>query len=188
MLRQQINVLRRTAPSVHHGDRVSDMTNLSRAKDAGITWARPRGLSSGEVARWHRRDHRDVPLAANATIFMVNRLPDGCYYRTTPRQTVAICAACLTDKERAAAQPNSHICIGRQRSMVACVPVFRKATCSNRCEQLVARARRRLAKPKVKTICVSCKMLFEPTRSDSRFCSSACRQAAYRARAAVPDK
>src|SRR6267142_1542860 len=36
---------------VHQGDRVSDMTNLSRAKDAGITCARPRGLGSSELAR-----------------------------------------------------------------------------------------------------------------------------------------
>jgi hypothetical protein len=41
---------------VHLGDRVGDMTNLARAKDAGITWARPRGLGSSEVARWHRRE------------------------------------------------------------------------------------------------------------------------------------
>ncbi len=41
---------------VHQGDRVTDITNLSRAKDAGITWARPRGLGSSELARWHRRE------------------------------------------------------------------------------------------------------------------------------------
>lgn len=41
---------------VHQGDRVSDIVNLSRAKDAAITWARPRGLGSGAVARWHRRE------------------------------------------------------------------------------------------------------------------------------------
>jgi hypothetical protein len=45
---------------VHLGDRVGDMTNLSRAKDAGITWTRPRGLGSSEVARWHRRETAPV--------------------------------------------------------------------------------------------------------------------------------
>ena len=41
---------------VHQGERASDMVNFSRAKDAAITWARPRGLGSSEVARWHRRE------------------------------------------------------------------------------------------------------------------------------------
>jgi len=41
---------------VHQGDRASDMVNLSRAKDAAISWARPRGLGSSEVARWHHRE------------------------------------------------------------------------------------------------------------------------------------
>jgi len=48
---------------VHQGDRVSDMTNLSRAKDAGITWARPRGLGSSNVARWH---HRETPAITSS--------------------------------------------------------------------------------------------------------------------------
>jgi hypothetical protein len=41
---------------VHHGDRVSDMTNIARAKDAAITWAQPRGLGSTDVAHWHNRE------------------------------------------------------------------------------------------------------------------------------------
>ena len=41
---------------VHQDDRASDMVNLSRAQDAAISWARPRGLGSSEVARWHRRE------------------------------------------------------------------------------------------------------------------------------------
>jgi hypothetical protein len=41
---------------VHQDDRASDMVNLSRAKDAAISWARPRGLGSSEVARWHHRE------------------------------------------------------------------------------------------------------------------------------------
>jgi hypothetical protein len=31
---------------------VSDMVNLSRARDAAITWARPRGLGGNEVVHW----------------------------------------------------------------------------------------------------------------------------------------
>ena len=42
---------------IHSPDgRVSDMVNLSRAKDAAITWARPRGLGGNEIARWDRRE------------------------------------------------------------------------------------------------------------------------------------
>lgn len=41
---------------VHHGDRVSDIINATRAKDAAIAWARPRGLGGGEAVRWHHRE------------------------------------------------------------------------------------------------------------------------------------
>jgi hypothetical protein len=34
-----------------HGDRVSDMVNLTRAKDAAIAWAMPRGLGNYK-ANW----------------------------------------------------------------------------------------------------------------------------------------
>jgi hypothetical protein len=46
---------------IHFGDRVSDMVNLSRARDAAIVWARPRGLGGGEVARWRRRETAREP-------------------------------------------------------------------------------------------------------------------------------
>ena len=46
---------------IHHGDRVSDIVNLARAKDAAITWARPRGLGGSETIRW---DHRETAAAA----------------------------------------------------------------------------------------------------------------------------
>jgi hypothetical protein len=41
---------------VHHLGRMSDMVNLSRAKDAAIAWARPRGLGGNEKVTWHRRE------------------------------------------------------------------------------------------------------------------------------------
>jgi hypothetical protein len=40
---------------VHDGDRVSDMVNIDRAKDAAIIWACPRGLG-GYIAHWHMRE------------------------------------------------------------------------------------------------------------------------------------
>jgi hypothetical protein len=42
---------------IHAPDgRISDMVNLSRAKDAAISWARPRGLGGKEIATWDRRE------------------------------------------------------------------------------------------------------------------------------------
>jgi hypothetical protein len=40
---------------IHQGANVSDMVNISRAKDAAISWARPKGLGSKDVARWDAR-------------------------------------------------------------------------------------------------------------------------------------
>jgi hypothetical protein len=37
---------------------LSDITNISRAKDAAIAWARPKGLGGDEVVHWHRRQGR----------------------------------------------------------------------------------------------------------------------------------
>jgi hypothetical protein len=39
-------------------DFLSDITNLTRAKDAAIAMARPKGLGGGEIVRWHRRERR----------------------------------------------------------------------------------------------------------------------------------
>jgi hypothetical protein len=44
---------------MHKGGRVSDMVNLSRAKDAALSWLaqeRGRGLGNTEIARWHVRE------------------------------------------------------------------------------------------------------------------------------------
>jgi hypothetical protein len=35
---------------------LTDMVNLTRAKDAAIAYARPRGLGSSEIVRWDRRE------------------------------------------------------------------------------------------------------------------------------------
>ncbi len=48
----------------HDDGRLSDMVNLSRAKDAAITWARPRGLGGGEAAQWHHRETRSEAVQA----------------------------------------------------------------------------------------------------------------------------
>ena len=41
---------------IHRDELVSDMVNLSRAKDAAVAWARPRGLGSREKVYWDRRE------------------------------------------------------------------------------------------------------------------------------------
>jgi hypothetical protein len=46
---------------VVQGARVSDMVNLSRAKDASIAWARPRGLGGKDKASWNRRESSSKP-------------------------------------------------------------------------------------------------------------------------------
>lgn len=45
---------------VRQGDDLSDITNISRAKDAAISWVRPKGLGGDEVAHWrcHRQSRR----------------------------------------------------------------------------------------------------------------------------------
>jgi len=53
---------------VHSAGWVSDMLNLARAKDAAITWARPRGLGGKESVRWEVREMAVAapPIAPNA--------------------------------------------------------------------------------------------------------------------------
>lgn len=41
---------------INYGGRVSDLLNLPRAKDASLTWFRPRGLGANEVPSWHVRE------------------------------------------------------------------------------------------------------------------------------------
>ena len=41
---------------IHHKGQVSDMVNLSRAKDAALSWVvRPKGLGGHEVVTWRGR-------------------------------------------------------------------------------------------------------------------------------------
>jgi hypothetical protein len=51
---------------IHAPDgRISDMVNLSRAKDAARSWAFPRGIGGSEVVRWdYRETAREVCLSA----------------------------------------------------------------------------------------------------------------------------
>jgi predicted nucleic acid-binding Zn ribbon protein len=53
-------------------------------------------------------------------------------------------------------------------------------SCSRRCQELLERERRRVRRDE--RPCEECGRAFAPRRADGRFCSSACRQRAYRAR------
>jgi hypothetical protein len=43
---------------VRQGSERSDIINISRAKDAALAWARPKGLGGEEVVHWRRRQSR----------------------------------------------------------------------------------------------------------------------------------
>jgi hypothetical protein len=62
--------------------------------------------------------------------------------------------------------------------------------CSDRCRDIVraAAARDRRRDALEERPCEDCGELFEPRRADARYCSAACRQRAYRSRAAVRGK
>jgi hypothetical protein len=54
---------------------LSPMGNISRAKEAAILFARPRGLGGHAVARWHVREiASEAPLAARKAV-AVGRVP-----------------------------------------------------------------------------------------------------------------
>ena len=53
-----------------------------------------------------------------------------------------------------------------------------RCTCSRRCQQRVLRMEKRTKKPS----CWECGMGFKSARGDARYCSSSCRQKAYRHR------
>ena len=65
--------------------------------------------------------------------------------------------------------------------MMPCVERFRRRTCSTACQYL-AWVRRQREKRPAKTFCAVCNVSFQPTRADACYCSSACRQSAYRKR------
>jgi hypothetical protein len=101
--------------------------------------------------------------------------------------TVApVCKKChLEDYDWAPARP----CERCQRLVVNLPRFNRKHTfCCKSCEILYYSHRRK--KAAAQQVCVQCDGVFRPTRSDSLYCSNACRQRSYRKRAkefASPD-
>ena len=125
----------------------------------------------------------ETPFGGNATAYMVREyvvwsiLNDDC--ALCQNETVAVCDACVTERELERATEDA-ICPGCGQRMKL-NPAWPKTTCSNRCEQRDRRKRRR-ALYALPAVCVVCKAEFWPERADAKFCSSAHRQKAYRRR------
>jgi hypothetical protein len=102
-------------------------------------------------------------------------------------QTVPVCEACLG--ERARLDPEG---IYRWRDTILPCPWCghpmryphrrgaRPKVCSRACAQKLHRARRKVTE----ATCATCGEVFSPTRRAAVYCSSPCRQRAYRRRAA----
>lgn len=121
-----------------------------------------------------------TPFGGNLTAWMVwertawEIFGDGAVHQD---KFTPVCDACVTPKEQARATKNSS-CLGCGQRM-AVDPRFAVRVCSNRCEQRERRARKRSGR---RATCANCGSIFPPKRRDVRFCSNACRQAAYRRR------
>lgn len=105
----------------------------------------------------------------------------------TRGEIVPVCKACTrADERRRLGEERSCIVCGCQMQVLD--SKYRSVrtdvlVCSNRCAQ--RRRRASLYRPRMKTICASCRKSFEPKRDDAKFCSVACKQRAYRRRIAV---
>jgi hypothetical protein len=133
----------------------------------------------------------EAPFGGNATAYMV--VEDNICWGIdgniafTQREIVPVCDACVLPAE-AAELTRDEICPGcKQRMRVGLRWRYgrhrRGWVCSSRCRQRVRRVQRRLWRG---AVCTGCGMMFNPKRADAKFCSPACRQNAYRKRAAAP--
>jgi hypothetical protein len=126
-----------------------------------------------------------APFAPEQIVIMVHEhliaevIGNACTHTT---EWVTICTVCATVAEQAAATRKCP-CRGCAQPMLS--PTSLKAhqlVCSNRCAQRVRRGQRRACRTMIH--CSACGSAFRPKRSDARFCSAACKQKAYRLRAA----
>jgi hypothetical protein len=99
-------------------------------------------------------------------------LPEG--YGLSP-----VCVECVTPEElnqawsKSACKGCNRIFWARQRGLSDL-----RCTCSDRCQQRALRMDKRVKR----LSCLECGMEFKSTRGDARYCSSPCRQKAYRHR------
>jgi hypothetical protein len=138
------------------------------------------------------------PFAADAPAFMVRELvgygligseEKGYAYLGSEWATVPVCEPCGTVKEQADAGQHGQketVCKSCGIRMIHCDWSYyrRHNVCTPRCAQRVRRRARREQRPE--QTCTVCKTMFQPKRADAKFCSSACRQWAYRLRKFAP--
>jgi hypothetical protein len=102
-------------------------------------------------------------------------------------ENVPVCGACLTPQERRndpdwpTWQPQTFWCDGCGHPMLLRTRVpgsRRRLFCSDACRLMVTRMRRKVAE----ATCRTCGKVFTPARKDAAYCSSPCRQKAYRQR------
>jgi hypothetical protein len=143
-------------------------------------------------ARFRRRDtlymvQRDVPWSWSA-------------FEGTTYSTVPVCEVCIKDSgdfgcdydgtadelEITYFAPGletafERACEGCGRRMLTPRDAhYIPTVCSTRCAQRVRRRHRQQQRPKI--ACGVCKTMFRPKRADAAYCSSGCRQKAYRTR------
>jgi hypothetical protein len=100
-------------------------------------------------------------------------------YRNPNFEWGTMCPRCTTAQERASAGRRLN-CEGCRQPLAMPDGLYRRRVCSVRCEQRYRRRRQR--ERRLMTRCEGCDRFFAARRDDSRFCSPACRQKAYRGR------
>jgi len=93
-------------------------------------------------------------------------------------QAAPVCESCVTPSEANRCRVTSP-CPGCGMTLMT---HWRYSTsfCSERCRKRDARKRAQVERAEIE--CAACHIMFRPTRSDAAYCSSACRQSAYRQR------
>jgi len=138
-----------------------------------------------------------IQFAGDQLVTIVRKGLDRSWVGSTPKW-VAVCADCASPAEAAAAEYQLD-CRGCGQPMATPHPHYsferedrpwrgsmRYKVCSERCAQRWRRRRQRADRPA--SHCQTCGTAFVAARGDTRFCSNACRQSAYRRRVATGEK
>lgn len=139
------------------------------ARRQRIRQARLAGDTCGRCGR-HLEPQEPVSL------LRVSLGPWGSHRRMTP-----VCASCFTPQSDTIRRFVTRPCEGCGRPVSSYSRVRRHWTCSERCERRAYEQRRHPQAGAWQRTCAVCGTAFVAARSDSRTCSHACRQRAYRA-------
>jgi hypothetical protein len=128
-------------------------------------------------------DHCHLPVPDDATIWRVSVGYSLIYY---PPAVQSWCAACASQPFHCRRWHLARPCVHCGRTVVfdAARRIPQHAVCGDACRYAVrlAQARARRVCRRQQVACMTCAALFPPKRTDARFCSSICRQRAYRQR------